>query len=83
MLPYVTAATVIRRLNEVLGLSGWWDRYRTLPDGSVMCQLPIVIGGLQTSRQDVGVPSSTEEGRTGRPFGCETQSRPEAVVGNG
>jgi hypothetical protein len=23
------------------------------------------------------------KGRTGRPFGCETQSRPEAVVGNG
>jgi hypothetical protein len=65
MLPYVTAATVIKRLNEVLGLHGWWDRYRVLADGSVMCQLTICIGGRSVSRQDVGVPS-TQEGSKGR-----------------
>jgi hypothetical protein len=63
-LPYVTAASVVKRLNEVLQWN-WWDRYRLLPDGSVMCRLTIVVGGCRVSREDVGVPS-TQEGQKGR-----------------
>jgi hypothetical protein len=60
MLPYITAASVIRRLNDVLGIDGWWDRYRVQSDGAVLCRLTILVGGHWVSREDVGVPSTTE-----------------------
>jgi hypothetical protein len=64
VVPYVTAASVVRRLNNVLGLTGWLDRYRVLPDGAVECCLTLLIGDKWISRRDVGVPSS-QEGRKG------------------
>src|SRR5574338_214849 len=38
---YIDARKVIDRLNEVLGVDGWQDRYELLYDGNMMCHLSI------------------------------------------
>jgi hypothetical protein len=60
LLPYVTAAAVIQRLNECLGLDGWRDQYWLQANGSVVCQLRVRVGDHWISRQDVGSPSQQD-----------------------
>jgi hypothetical protein len=54
---YLDARLVQDRLDEVLGIAGWKDEYHLLPDGSVLCQLSLLLGGEWVEKQDVGSPS--------------------------
>jgi hypothetical protein len=51
---YVDARVVQDRLDEVLGVMGWQDRYQVLPDGSVVCRLSIRLSGEWIHKVDVG-----------------------------
>jgi hypothetical protein len=54
---YVDARTIMDRLDEVLGVDGWQDRYEVLPDGNVACRLRCKIGEQWITKVDVGGPS--------------------------
>jgi hypothetical protein len=54
---YLDARAVMDRLDEVLGIDGWKDRYQFLPDGSAICTLQLRLGDRVVSKQDVGGPS--------------------------
>lgn len=59
---YIDARSVQDRLDEVLGVDGWQDSYRVLPDGSVMCRLKLKIGGVWITKSDVGGQSEQPDG---------------------
>jgi hypothetical protein len=61
-LAYVDARVIQDRLDEVLGVMGWQDSYKVLPDGSVMCRLRIRIGGQWITKVDVGGQSEQPDG---------------------
>jgi hypothetical protein len=61
-LAYVDARVIQDRLDNVLGVAGWQDSYRVLPDGSVMCRLSLRIGGEWLSKVDVGGQSEQPDG---------------------
>jgi hypothetical protein len=61
-LAYVDARAVMDRLDDVLGIAGWRDAYRVLPDGCVMCRLSLLIGGRWLTKADVGSPSEQPDG---------------------
>jgi hypothetical protein len=46
-LTYVTARTVMNRLDEVVGPENWWDAYRP-GENSVLCELTIRLPDGQT-----------------------------------
>src|SRR5205823_10564844 len=48
---------IMDRLDNVVGVENWQDRYQLLPDNSVMCQLRIRIGERWITKADVGGPS--------------------------
>jgi hypothetical protein len=53
-LQYITARTVMNRLDEVLGPANWWDHY-TPCEHSVICQLTIRLpDGETVTKQDAG-----------------------------
>lgn len=54
---YVDARVIQDRLDEVLGVENWQDRYEFLPDGSVVCHLKLKLGGKWITKSDVGSPS--------------------------
>jgi hypothetical protein len=58
---FVDARTIMQRLDDVLGITGWTDAYRFLPDGSCVCKLTCCIGGHWLSKMDVGGPSEQED----------------------
>src|SRR5262245_34762412 len=58
---YIDARLVQDRLDEVLGTENWQDRYKILPDGSVMCRLSLFIAGRWVSKTDVGSPSEQQD----------------------
>src|SRR5262249_30056271 len=43
-IPYLDARAIMDRLDAVLGIDGWQDRYELLPDGSAVCRLRVRIG---------------------------------------
>jgi hypothetical protein len=51
---YVDARAVMDRLDEVLGVQNWQDRYETLADGSVSCRLRVRFGSEWITKEDVG-----------------------------
>jgi hypothetical protein len=55
---YVTARSVMNRLDDVLGPEGWWDAYRTSGENSIVCRLTIRIqaehGPMELSKEDAG-----------------------------
>jgi hypothetical protein len=61
-LAYVDARTIQDRLDEVLGVMGWQDSYKLLPDGSVMCRLRLKIGDEWIAKVDVGGQSEQPDG---------------------
>jgi hypothetical protein len=61
-LAYVDARAVMDRLDSVLGIDGWQDRYTVLPDGSVMCRLRCRIVGQWITKADAGGPSEQPDG---------------------
>jgi hypothetical protein len=56
-IPYLNARAVMDRLDEVLGIDGWQDRYDLLPDGAAICTLRVRIGKRVITKMDVGGPS--------------------------
>ncbi len=54
VVPFVDARVIQDRLDEVLGVMGWQDRYKCLPDGSVVCRLRIRLGAEWITKEDVG-----------------------------
>lgn len=61
-LAYVDARVIQDRLDDVLGVSGWQDSYKCLPDGSVVCRLRLRLGGEWITKMDVGGPSEQPDG---------------------
>lgn len=62
-LPYLTADQVCQRLDEVLGLDGWQDRYDQV-EGATVCTLRLKIGRAWITRQGIG---AAREGGAGAP----------------
>lgn len=54
---YIDARDVMDRLDEVVGVAGWKDSYRQLPDGCVACTLAVKIGNEWIAKEDVGSKS--------------------------
>jgi hypothetical protein len=54
---YIDARAIQDRLDEVLGVEGWEDSYKGLPDGSVVCRLRLWLGDRWIAKVDVGGPS--------------------------
>lgn len=53
-LQYITARTVMNRLDEVLGPESWWDEYQPL-EHSVICRLTIRLpDGITLTKSDAG-----------------------------
>src|SRR5262249_38300687 len=61
-LAYIDARVIQDRLDEVLGVEGWQDRYRRLEDGTVICRLTLRIGEEWITKMDVGSPSEQPDG---------------------
>jgi hypothetical protein len=61
-LAYVDVRAIMDRLDHVVGVESWQDRYQLLPDNSVMCQLRIRIGDRWITKSDVGGPSEQPDG---------------------
>jgi len=61
-MPYIDARCVQDRLDEVVGVDGWQDRYEVLPDGSVVCTLRVRLGGRWITKTDVGSLSEQPDG---------------------
>jgi len=51
---YVDARVIMDRLDDVVGVDGWQDRYVCLPDGAVVCKLRVKLGGRWITKEDVG-----------------------------
>jgi hypothetical protein len=51
----------MNRLDRVLGIDGWKDRFDVLGSGAVQCTLSLRLGNLWVSKQDVGGPSDQED----------------------
>lgn len=51
---YISARTVMDRLDEVVGVTGWQDSYEVQADGTVMCRLAIRVNGEWLTKVDVG-----------------------------
>jgi Rad52/22 family double-strand break repair protein len=56
-LPYLDARAIMDRLDEVLGVEGWWDHYEVLPNGSAICRLTLCCKEMPITKMDVGSPS--------------------------
>lgn len=61
-LAYVDVRAIMDRLDNVLGVENWQDRYQLLPDNSVMCRLRLRIGDRWITKSDVGGPSEQPDG---------------------
>lgn len=62
ILRYVTARTIMNRLDEVVGPWGWSDHYEPTPDGGFKCSLSIRLpDGQCVIRQDVGARKKTSD----------------------
>lgn len=54
---YIDARIIQDRLDSVLGIENWQDRYELLADGSVICRLTLKLGNRWITKTDVGSPS--------------------------
>jgi hypothetical protein len=54
---YIDARLIQDRLDDVLGVENWQDKYDIQPDGSVVCRLRLKLGGRWITKTDVGSPS--------------------------
>ncbi len=61
VMAYIDARLIQDRLDEVLGLENWQDRYDFLPDGSVVCHLRVRLGDRWVTKTDVGSPSDQSD----------------------
>lgn len=59
---FIDARDVMDRLDAVVGVGNWYDRYDILSDGNVLCSLTVTIGGKEVTKIDVGSPSEQPDG---------------------
>lgn len=63
---YVTARTVMNRLDHVLGPENWWDRYHNTPNG-LRCKLTLILpDGSRISKVDGSGYAQMVERRDGK-----------------
>lgn len=54
-LHYITARTVMNRLDAVLGPENWWDEFSSISDNSILCKLTIRLpDGSTLTKADAG-----------------------------
>lgn len=67
---YIDARAVMERLDEVVGIGGWEDKYVVHPSGTVECHLTLAVNGSKVTKSDVGIPpddmKAADEGGGGR-----------------
>lgn len=62
-LAYIDSRLVMDRLDEVVGVNNWEDRYTVLPGGTeVQCELRVRIAGEWVTKTDVGGESEQPDG---------------------
>src|SRR5262245_3711825 len=59
---YIDARAVMDRLDAVVGVHNWQDRYLLLPDNAIQCRLRVRIHGEWVAKADVGSPSDQPDG---------------------
>jgi len=57
---YITARTVMNRLDRVIGPENWQDKIEVLPGGNALCTLSLRINGEWISKTDIGNESDIE-----------------------
>lgn len=60
--PYVEFATVVDRLDQVVGVGGWQSQIEVLNDGAALCELKLRIGAGWIAKADVGAVGAKEDG---------------------
>ena len=60
MLDYITARTVMNRLDQVAGPANWRDEYESLPGSAVRCTLYLRVEDEWIGKADVGEISDIE-----------------------
>ena len=58
---YVTARTVMNRLDQAVGPENWRDDFRELSGGNVMCTIFVRVDGEWIGKSDIGTESDVEE----------------------
>ena len=58
---YITARTVMNRLDQAVGPENWRDDFRELSSGNVMCTIFIRVDGEWIGKSDIGTESDVEE----------------------
>lgn len=81
---YIDARLVMDRLDDVCGVDGWSDKYKLLPDGSVLCKLSIWVFAsgqepVKITKCDVGSPSEQPDGGDRLKAACSDALKRAAV----
>lgn len=58
---YITARHVMNRLDEVVGITNWYDAYEHTPSG-LQCKLTVIIDGEMVTKVDGGAAADMAEG---------------------
>jgi hypothetical protein len=58
---YITARTVMNRLDQAVGPENWRDDFRELSSGNVMCTIFVRVDGEWIGKSDIGTESDVEE----------------------
>jgi len=59
--PHLDARDVMNRLDKVVGVTNWRDRYEVLPCGGVVCRLSVRIAGEWVTKSDAGGQSDQDD----------------------
>lgn len=54
---YLDVRSIMQRLDQCFGVSGWQDAYELVNGGSVVCKLRVKLDGEWVEKSDVGSPS--------------------------
>jgi hypothetical protein len=58
---FVDARAIQERLDAVVGVANWKDKYTPQPDGTVLCRLSIRIDGEWITKSDAGGPADMQD----------------------
>jgi hypothetical protein len=70
VLHYVTARSIMNRLDEVIGPESWWDRYELIGQAGMVCHLSVRLpDGQVVTKQGIGgitaMPDESDSEKTG------------------
>ena len=51
-LAYIDARCAMKRLDDVVGIDGWQDSYKSLENGRTVCELSLKINGVWITKSD-------------------------------